>query len=74
VHESPATATKHRHRLRALLDGADVKVAYAEIVDPETFAVASDHDEGVRRAVVAVVIEGVRLIDNGPVTLVRGEG
>jgi pantoate--beta-alanine ligase len=73
VHESPATATKLRHRLRALLDGAAVEVAYADIVDPETFAVANDHDEGVRRAVVAVVIDGVRLIDNGPVTLVRGE-
>ena len=74
VHDSPATATTLRRTLHAILDSAEVEVAYAEIVNPETFAIAHDHDEGVGRALVAAVIDGVRLIDNGPVTLVRGEG
>jgi hypothetical protein len=34
-----------------------------------TFAVASDADSGEARALVAAVVDGVRLIDNGPVLL-----
>lgn len=69
-----ANASTLRRTLRSELDAAGVDVAYAEIVDPATFVVANDHDEGERRAMLAVVIDGVRLIDNSPVTLTRGEG
>jgi pantothenate synthetase len=34
-----------------------------------TFEVCSDDEAGVRRALVAAVVDGVRLIDNAAVTL-----
>jgi pantoate--beta-alanine ligase len=72
VAEAPATAGEHRRVLREVLTDAGVDVAYAEVVDPVTFAVATDADSGDARALVAAVIDGVRLIDNGPV-LLKGE-
>lgn len=72
--QSHGNASTCRRDLHSVLDDADVNVAYAEIVDPVTFAVATDRDEGERRAIIAAVIDGVRMIDNGPVTLVREGG
>jgi len=69
---SPASASEVRARLRAALDEADVAVAYAEVVDPLTLAPSRDGESGEGRALVAGIIEGVRLIDNGPVTLTSG--
>jgi pantoate--beta-alanine ligase len=66
----PDTASNHRRRLREVLDGAGVQTSYAEIVDPVSFALAGDDETGARRALVAGVVDGVRLIDNAPVTLV----
>jgi len=42
---------------------------YAEVVDPVTFAPSGDGDSGEARALVAAIVDGVRLIDNGPVLL-----
>jgi pantothenate synthetase len=56
-----------------VLDAAGVEIAYAEVVDPLTLAASGDDEAGERRALVAGVVEGVRLIDNGPVTLVTKE-
>ena len=67
---NPDTASNHRRRLREVLDGAGVRTSYAEIVDPVNFALAGDDETGARRALVAGVVDGVRLIDNAPVTLV----
>jgi pantoate--beta-alanine ligase len=67
---TPDTPSNHRAHLREVLDAAGVEVAYAEVVDPVTFLTAHDGEVGVRRALVAGVVEGVRLIDNAPVTLV----
>jgi len=72
VADAPASATEHRRRLRATLEGADLDVVYAEIVNPVTFAPAEDSDSGNARALVAAKVDGVRLIDNGPVVL-KGE-
>ena len=72
VAEAPATASDHRHALRETLESANVEVVYAEVVDPVTFAPASDEDSGEARALVAAVVDGVRLIDNGAVQL-KGE-
>jgi len=47
-------------------------VVYAEVVNPSTFAPSSDADSGDARALVAAIVDGVRLIDNGPV-LLKGE-
>jgi pantoate--beta-alanine ligase len=70
---APDTASAHRRKLREVLDAARVETAYAEVVDPVTFVAASDGDVGVRRALVAALVDGVRLIDNGPVTLIKKE-
>ncbi|HEY5262959.1 MAG TPA: pantoate--beta-alanine ligase [Acidimicrobiales bacterium] len=72
VGEVPASASEHRRVLRDELANDDVDVVYADVVDPVTFAASSDADTGDARALVAAVIDGVRLIDNGPV-LLKGE-
>jgi pantoate--beta-alanine ligase len=69
VGEAPDTASAHRQALRATLDSAHLDVDYVEIVDPVTFRVSNDADSGEARALVAAVVDGVRLIDNGPVLL-----
>jgi pantoate--beta-alanine ligase len=68
--ERPDTASNLRRRMREVLDAAGVATAYAEVVDPVTFVSARDDDVGEARALIAGVVEGVRLIDNAPVTLV----
>jgi pantoate--beta-alanine ligase len=67
--DAPATPSTLRRRMREVLDGAHVQTAYAEIVHPTSFVVAHDGDEGEFRALIAGIVEGVRLIDNAPVTL-----
>ncbi len=69
VQSQPATASAQRERLRETLDAAGVVTAYAEVVDPVTLEPSTDDETGPRRAMVAGLIEDVRLIDNGPVTL-----
>ena len=44
-------------------------VAYADVVDVLTLQPLSDEDRGVGRALVAGVVEGVRLIDNEEIDL-----
>jgi pantothenate synthetase len=56
--------------MRTILDDAGVDVAYAEVVDPRTLRPTSDDESGLKRALVAGFVDGVRLIDNGPVTVV----
>ena len=72
VAAAPAPASEHRQRLREVLDAADLEVVYAEVVDPVTFAPSTDAESGDARALVAAFVDGVRLIDNGPVVL-KGE-
>jgi len=72
VAEAPATASELRRRLRATLESAEVDVVYAEVVNPVTFVSSRDADSGDARALVAAKVDGVRLIDNGPVVL-KGE-
>ena len=72
VAEAPATASEHRRTMRAVLATADVDVDYAEVVDPTTFIVSNDEYSGDARALIAGTVDGVRLIDNGPVVL-KGE-
>jgi pantoate--beta-alanine ligase len=72
VSSVPARASEIRRRLREILDDAGVDVVYAEVVDPVTFAPSGDDACGDARALVAGIIDRVRLIDNGPVVL-KGE-
>ncbi|HEY5266380.1 MAG TPA: pantoate--beta-alanine ligase [Acidimicrobiales bacterium] len=69
--EQSASASELRATLRHTLDAAGVDVAYAEVVDPRTLAPSGDDETGERRALVAGFVEGVRLIDNGPVKIVE---
>jgi pantoate--beta-alanine ligase len=70
VATTSARASTLRATMRTILDDAGVTLAYAEVVDPMTLAPAGDGETGERRALVAGFVEGVRLIDNGPVHVV----
>jgi pantoate--beta-alanine ligase len=72
VQDNPDTASGLRRRLADVLSAADVEVAYADIVDPTSLRPMSDEDEGTGRALLAVIVDGIRLIDNGDVQLVKG--
>jgi pantoate--beta-alanine ligase len=70
--ERPDSASELRRRLHETLERGGVDVVYAEVVDPLTFAPSRDDESGAARALVAGLVDGVRLIDNGPV-LLKGE-
>jgi len=63
-------ASVQRDTLRAVLEEAGVDVAYAEVVNPSTLVPSRDDETGERRALLAGYVEGVRLVDNGPVDVV----
>ncbi len=68
----PASAGELRARMRAVMLEAGIDVAYAEVVDPVSLVPLDDADEGEGRALLAGLVEGVRLLDNGPVRVIRG--
>jgi pantoate--beta-alanine ligase len=70
VADEPRGADEQRARLREILEGAGVEVAYAEVVDPATLVPSRENETGERRALVAGFVEGTRLLDNGPVDVV----
>lgn len=63
-------ASVQRDTLRAVLEEAGVDVAYAEVVNPSTLVPSRDDETGERRALLAGYVEGIRLVDNGPVDVV----
>ncbi len=67
----PAAASVQRARLRASLEESGVDIAYVDVVDPTSLASARDDEVGERRALLAGYVEGVRLIDNGPLWVGR---
>jgi pantoate--beta-alanine ligase len=70
VATTSARASSLRATMRTILDDAGVDIAYADVVDQATLAPSGDDETGERRALVAGYVEGVRLIDNGPVHVV----
>ncbi|HEY1763076.1 MAG TPA: pantoate--beta-alanine ligase [Acidimicrobiales bacterium] len=70
VATTSARASSLRATMRTILDDAGVDIAYADVVDPGTLAPSGDGETGERRALIAGYVEGVRLIDNGPVHVV----
>jgi pantoate--beta-alanine ligase len=70
VATTSARASSLRATMRTILDDAGVDIAYADVVDLATLAPSGDDETGERRALVAGYVEGVRLIDNGPVHVV----
>ena len=71
VAATPGSASEVRQVLRDVLAEGAVSVAYADVVDPSTLAPSNDDESGERRALVAGIIEGVRLIDNTSVNVTR---
>lgn len=68
------TARDVRTIVRAALESSGIEVAYAEVVEPLLLNPIDDHYEGTARVLLAGVVQGVRLIDNGDVTIVSSEG
>jgi pantothenate synthetase len=58
--------------MRQILEESDIDVAYAEVVDPVTLVPTVDDEVGERRALLAGIIDGVRLIDNAAVFVEAG--
>ena len=67
--ETPATASALRSVMRETLEEAGIDVAYAEVVDPVTLVPTKDDEAGERRAVLAGLVDDVRLIDNASVVV-----
>ena len=68
----PASASVLRERMRAVMLEAGVDVAYAEVVHPVSLEPLDDDYEGEGRALLAGLVEGVRLLDNGRVRVSKG--
>ena len=76
---APRTARDVRTIVRAALESSGIEssgieVAYAEVVEPLRLNPIDDHYEGTARVLLAGVVQGVRLIDNGDVTIGSSEG
>ncbi|MGB7104011.1 MAG: pantoate--beta-alanine ligase, partial [Acidimicrobiales bacterium] len=69
--ERARPASSQRALMREVLEELGVDVAYAQVVDPATLLPSGDHETGKRRALVAGSVEGVRLLDNAPVSIVE---
>ena len=71
----PASGPERGETARREMSESGVEVAYATVVDPVTFRRLGDREWGEARVLVAGVVEGVRLLDNGPVSIPgpRGE-
>ncbi|MDE2281288.1 MAG: pantoate--beta-alanine ligase, partial [Actinomycetales bacterium] len=61
-----------REAMAATMTAAQVVVGYAEVVDPATLRPLEDDATGPARALVAGVVDGVRLIDNREVEVRKG--
>jgi pantoate--beta-alanine ligase len=66
---SETSAEEIEFQARQGLESAGVAVAYAAVVDNESLQRVSAHYEGPARLLLAGEIDGVRLIDNGPVVI-----
>jgi len=67
VQKTRGCASVQRRRMREVLEESGIDVAYAEVVDPITLVPTGDDEVGERRALIAGIIDGVRLIDNAAV-------
>ena len=66
-------ASAHRAMMRWVLEREQIEIAYADVVDPFTFESCGDDEDGERRAMIAAIVDGVRLIDNVRVNAVKGD-
>ena len=68
------TVREVRAIVRDVLESSSIEVAYAEVVEPVLLNPINEQYEGTARVLLAGVVQGVRLIDNGDVTIVASEG
>ncbi|HEY5304073.1 MAG TPA: pantoate--beta-alanine ligase [Acidimicrobiales bacterium] len=66
---SHGTASQRRDLMADVMGRAGIDVAYADVVDVASLESLDDDARGEARAVVAGVVEGVRLIDNAALDL-----
>ncbi len=69
VHEGRWTLAEVAEVVARELEG--LEVLYADVVDPATVRAAGPDFHGEARLLLCVVVDGVRLIDNGPVMMRR---
>ena len=62
-------ASELRNRMRTVLMSGGAEIVYAEVVDNISLRPADDSEAGEYRAIITATIDGVRLLDNGPVTI-----
>ena len=63
------SASELRNRMRTILKSGGAEIVYAEVVDNISLRPADDSEAGEYRAIITATIDGVRLLDNGPVTI-----
>jgi pantoate--beta-alanine ligase len=68
--DAARTASAQRSVMRDVMEEHGIEVAYADVVDPLTLLPSSDDETGPRRALVAGFVEGTRLLDNAPISIV----
>lgn len=69
VADAPLSAAQARAAIARELAEPGVDVAYADVVDVGTLEPVGDSFAGTARVLVAAVVDGVRLLDNGAVTI-----
>jgi pantoate--beta-alanine ligase len=67
--EEARSASAHRALMREVMEEHGIEVAYADVVDPATLLPSNDDESGPRRALVAGFVEGIRLLDNAPISI-----
>ena len=64
------SASDARQLAHDVLSSYKIDLDYVEIVDPVNLSIATNEYNGLARLLVAGTVDGVRLLDNGPVRLV----
>ena len=74
VEGSSLDATQARATMQQILNAAGVEIAYAELVHPDTLEPVEADFTGTARALLAGLVDGVRLLDNAEVLITARKG
>lgn len=74
VSATPRSSEAVRSLIIDVLSEAGIDVAYADVVEPKTLQPIDEHFAGTARILLAGVVDGVRLIDNGDVEIIATKG
>lgn len=70
----PRSSVAARTIINEVLREAGIAIAYAEVVEPKTLEPIGEQFIGTARILLAGVVDGVRLIDNGEVEIIATKG